>query len=122
MLNSFSMYAMREELVKLAKPESVTEDALGQQEEQPMPTHPLVTAAKNLGAYGVGTGVGYGGSMAADALLKKYTGQGVNRVAMHALPVATGLAGIGFRYAQDSTFNKMRQDAAERRARGSQKP
>mgnify|MGYP000439284301 CR=1 FL=1 len=120
MLSLESVASMHRTLCKLAKEESVVEDAVGQQAEspEPKPPHPALTAAKRLGAYGAGTGAGYGLMSLAEGASKKFRGKslGVSPTARHVVPLLTGAAGMGYQAAQSSAFKKIREDAAKRRA------
>jgi hypothetical protein len=123
-LNSTSMQSMRRVLCKYAAGEAVVEDALGQQVEAPQPAkppHPALTAAKRLGAYGLGTGAGMLGGMlahkGADALHQKFKGgpipvRGLN----HMVPLLGGAAGLAFQIAQNDAFKTIREDSAARRS------
>ncbi len=117
-LSTTSIQAMHSTLLKMAKSESVVEDVGTQQMEAPetKPPHPLLTAAKRLGAYGAGTGVGYSGMAGAEALSKKFRGKslGTSPMLRHALPVLTGAGALAFQHAQNSAFSRMRGDAKKR--------
>ena len=120
MLSLESIVSMRRAFCKLAENESVVEDAAGQQQEQPepKPPHPALTAAKRLGAYGLGTGVGYSAMALGDAASKKFRGRslGVSPTARVAVPLLTGAAGLGFQVAQGDAFKKIREDSEKRKA------
>lgn len=111
--------AMHQTLEKLAvtreAPTSVAEESAQQEQPQPVPEkkppHPMLTAAKYLGAYGLGTGAGYGSMHG----IQHLRGKPFSSTLGHGIPVLTGLAGLAFTYAQNDLFNRMKEDAAKRR-------
>lgn len=86
------------------------------------PQRPWVTAAKDIGAFGAGVGAGYGALSAANALSKKRTGRPLvsGRFAGHAIPVTMGVGGLLFSHWQNTLLDRMREQAAARRASGSE--
>ncbi len=121
MLNSLTLSAMSAVLEKLAEeergePQAPAAEVLPVKPKKP--AHPALTAAKYLGAYGAGTGVGYGGMMLADAASKKYLGRPVSSELFHAVPLMTGAGGLAFTAAQNSLFSRMREDSKARKAHG----
>lgn len=100
-----SIRSMSLELQKLGE-----DDAL-----EKKPEHPLMTAAKGLGAYGLGTGVGYGGLMLAEKLKPQLRDKRLmSGPAKHIIPAATGLGALAFQFGQDSVFKRMRRNQEER--------
>lgn len=132
-LSTTSIQYMHGALIKMAKSdtESIVEDVGLQQMEapEPKPTHPMLTAAKRLGAYGVGTGAGIlagkGAQMGADALSRRFgsgkpLGHG-SPALRAAVPLLGGAAALTFQLAQNDAFSKMRSDSEKRRSRDSQR-
>jgi hypothetical protein len=93
-------------------------------EPKPAKSHPWVTAAKDIGAFGAGVGAGYGGLSLANRLSKKRTGKPLvtGRFAGHAIPVTMGLGSLLFSHWQNTLLDKMREQSAARRASGSKEP
>lgn len=116
--------AMHREFQKLAvvkeAPTSVAEEGAQQEQPQPepekKPLHPALTAAKYLGAYGAGTLAGYGGMYGIQKLRgKPFNPQGL---AVHAIPALAGFGSLAFAHAQNSLFDRMKEDALKRRGNG----
>jgi len=99
--------------------ETHTEDVLQQaqpevKEAPPQkPTHPALTAAKYLGAYGLGTGLGYGAMYGLQKLRNKPLEP--HGLAFHSIPALAGLGGLAFTHAQNMMFERMKEDALKRR-------
>lgn len=122
-LRSQSIAAMNREFQKLAVED---EEANQQDAMEPVdvkkPQHPALTAAKYLGGYGAGTLAGYGGMQAGQAISKALRkGKpmvGKGSVLMHAVPAMAGLGGLAFTHAQNTMFDRMREDSVKRRGGG----
>ena len=118
--------AAHDAFCKYAGVEPVAEDVGTQQAEAPepkRPPHPVLTAAKRLGGYGLGTGAGMlagkGMHMGADALHKKYRGGPITTHGLGAaVPLLGGAAALAFQVAQNDTFKTMKSDGEKRRRNG----
>ena len=116
MTTSCVLLGMRRELLKLAAAEVVPEEPPVEEK----PTHPLITAGKRLGAYGLGVGAGFGGYQAIKKLVEGRTGRPLftHPIAAEAvglgIPLLTGLAPLSFQIAQDSAFKRIQADRARR--------
>jgi hypothetical protein len=74
-----------------------------------LPEHPMKTFAKGVGAYGLGTGLGYGGVMAARHFYPESTSKLLRGPGAMVLPVATGLGALLFHIGQDEGFHRIRK-------------
>lgn len=120
--------AMTIELMKLANTESVvpvpSSPVAALPEKKPAkekgPEHPLMSMGKAVGAYTLGTGLGYGGLMAADLLSQKYRGLPVvTSEWSHAAPHLVGALGLATHMAQQGMFDRFRnhQEYKEKKRR-----
>jgi len=114
-----NLSAMRDELVKIAQDAAasdVPEEGMAQNPE-PLPPHPLLTAAKGGLGFGVGALGGFLATKGVDAALRKIVpGHAGLPTYMNTLvPVLTGVGGIAAAHAQNTTLDKMREDTQRRR-------
>ena len=81
-------------------------------EELAKPEHPAKSLAKGIAGFGLGMGGGYLGTMAADKLLGKVRGYGLQKPEIYyrAVPLVAGAAGIAAPFLMASMLNKMRED------------
>jgi len=111
--------AMHREFEKLAvtreAPTSVAEESSQVEQPQPVPEkkppHPMLTAAKYLGAYGLGTVLGYGGMHG----VQKLRGKPFSPALSRGVPLLSGLATLAFTHSQNELFNRMKEDALKRK-------
>lgn len=96
--------AMIAELLKLAE------------EEQPLPPHPLLTAAKHVGGFGLGTLAGIGAVHGANYTSNKILGTPLitSTGARAAIPVLAGVGALATQVWQGGLMERLRQDSAER--------
>lgn len=127
MLTRQALSSMSASLLKLASPEQapyVDEESAQQEQPEPytppqkMPELPAITAAKTLGAFGLGTMAGYGGLLGANELSKSLRNKALFtkfHPAMHALPAISGIGTVAFNHAQRALFDRMQENAEKRR-------
>jgi hypothetical protein len=123
MLTRPVLSAMSASLLKLASPEEapyVDEESAQQEQPEPQkrPELPALTAAKTLGAFGLGTMAGYGGLLGANELSKSLRNKPLFdkfHPVMHALPAISGIGTVAFNHAQRSLFDRMQENAEKRR-------
>jgi hypothetical protein len=111
--------SMRDELIKIATADAVSaagEDDVNQNPE-PLPPHPLLTAAKSTLGFGAGMGAGYLATRGIDKALRSgiQGHPGVPKYMGVAVPALSGLGGLALAYSQGATLDKMRQDTLKRR-------